>query len=118
MKIRVEDTKKKRLTLAEDEPAGHYAPLVEMEESGECRFTAPVHVEVDAFWEHDHVRVAGKVSSAATLTCSRCLAEYDTPSRVELHHHLQSGDKADDPADEEVELAEEDLVAASYRGAR
>lgn len=116
MKIRVEDTKKKLLTLAEEEPAGHYAPLKELEESGEVRFTAPVNVEATAFWEHDHVRVAGKVATAAQLSCSRCLAEYETPLKSTFTIIYRAG-RADEPAaDEEVELSDEDLVAATYQG--
>lgn len=116
MKIRVEDTKKKRLTLAEEEPAEHYAPLAELQESGECRFTAPVQVEVTAFWEHDHVRVAGKVTTAVALSCSRCLSEYQTPleSGFTIIYTQARADEA--PDDEEVELSEADLVAATYQG--
>ncbi|UFS69250.1 DUF177 domain-containing protein [Geomonas sp. RF6] len=115
MKIRVEETKKKRLTLEEDEPAEHYAPLAEVEKSGEARFTAPVHVEVSAFWEHDHVRVAGKVATAAALTCSRCLTEFETPLESSFTI-IYSQARDESPADEEVELSEEDLVAATYQG--
>lgn len=114
MKIEIEKVKKKQLDLAEVEPASHFPSLVEMEKNGECVFTAPVNATVAAVWEYDHVRVTGRVESAARLTCSRCLAEYDIPiaSDFTIFYTEAKGDELD----EEVELSEEELISASYSG--
>ncbi|GFO70540.1 hypothetical protein GMLC_41190 [Geomonas limicola] len=114
MKIRIDEVKKKRVDLNEEEPAAHYPNLVEMEQAGECSFTAPVHTELSAVWEYDHVRATGKVTTAAKLSCSRCLAEYEKPvsSNFTIFYTQTSGDQLD----EEVELSDEDLISVSYQG--
>jgi uncharacterized protein len=114
LKIRVDDVKKKRIDLDEEEPAQHYPSLVHVEEAGEATFTAPVHVQVSGIWEFDHVRVGGKVSSAARLVCSRCLKEFELPvsSDFTIFYTEAKGDEME----EEVELSDEQLISASYTG--
>jgi len=114
VKIRVEDTKKKTLNLNEVEPAVHYPALVELEKAGEAVFTAPVSVEVNAQWEYDHVRVNGSVQSAVRLTCSRCLAEYQSEIASDFTIFYTQAGKASE--DEEVELTDEELISVSYQG--
>jgi len=115
LKIRIDEVKKKRVDLSEEVPATHYPSLTELEEVGECNFVAPVATELSAVWEYDHVRVTGKVTTAAKLTCSRCLAEYDLPvdSEFTIFYTEASRDGIDD---EEVELSDEDLISVSYQG--
>jgi uncharacterized protein len=114
LRIRVEDVKKKRIDLTEEEPASHYPSLVQLEESGESAFTVPVHAEVSAIWEYGHVRATGKVTTVARLTCSRCLAEYELPlsSEFTIFYTESKGQELD----EEVELSDEELIAATYTG--
>lgn len=114
MKIRVDDVKKTQIDLTEEESAAHYPSLVQMEQAGECTFTAPVRTEISAIWEYDHVRVTGKVTSAVRLTCSRCLVEYDLPlsSNFTIFYTESKGEDFE----EEVELSDYDLISASYTG--
>ncbi|MCM0081998.1 DUF177 domain-containing protein [Geomonas sp. Red32] len=114
MKIRVDDVKKKRIDLTEEEPAEHYPSLVDMEAEDGVTFTKPILAEMSAQWEYGHVRVAGKVESAVRLSCSRCLTEYELPlsSEFTIFYTESKGDEMD----EEVELSDEELISASYRG--
>jgi uncharacterized protein len=114
LKIRVEDTKKKRVELSEEEPAEHYPSLAEVEAAGEATFTAPVSVELSAAWEFDHVRVSGHVDTAVRLACSRCLKDYEIPlsSDFTIFYTESKGEELD----EEVELSDQALISASYTG--
>lgn len=114
MKIEIEKVKKKQLDLSETEPVSHYPVLVAMEAAGECTFTAPVSAKVAAIWEYDHVRATGRVESAARLTCSRCLAEYDLPISSDFTIFYTQGEE--ESTEEEVELSDEELISATYRG--
>ena len=114
MKIAIEKVKRKQLDLKEEEPALHYPSLAEVEKDGGCTFIAPVSAQVSALWEYDHVRATGSVSSAVRLTCSRCLAEYELPlsSEFTIFYTESTGDDAE----EELELSDEDLISATYKG--
>jgi uncharacterized protein len=114
LKIRIDDVKKTRIDLNEEQPAGHFANLVQMEQAGECSFTEPVRAEISAIWEYDHVRVAGSVKSAVRLACSRCLAEYQLPIASDFTIFYSKSVGGD--LDEEVELSDHDLISVSYTG--
>ena len=114
MKIRIDDVKKTRIDLNEEQPAGHYANLAQMEKAGECSFTEPVRTEVSAIWEYDHVRASGSVTSAVQLSCSRCLAEYQLP--ISSSFTIFYTKSVAGVLDEEVELSDEDLISVSYSG--
>lgn len=115
MKIRVEDVKKKRVDLTEEEPAEHYPTLMEVEQNGEAAFTAPVRTGLSAIWEYGHVRVTGKVETAVRVSCSRCLEDYELPLSSEFTIFYSEA-KAGEEMDEEVELSDEELISASYSG--
>jgi uncharacterized protein len=114
LKIRVDDAKKRQIDLSEEEPAAHYPSLAQMEQDGDCSFTAPVRAQVSAVWEYDHVRATGTVESAVRLSCSRCLADYDLPISSEFTIFYTES-KGED-LDEEVELSDVELISASYTG--
>ena len=114
LKIRIDEVKKKQLDLTEEQPAGHYPNLAQMEKAGECSFVEPVRAAVSAIWEYDHVRAAGTVTSAVLLSCSRCLAEYTLPlaSNFTIFYTKSAGEELD----EEIELSDEDLISVSFQG--
>ena len=114
MKIVIDKVKRKQVDLNEEEPAAHYPSLLEMEQAGECSFTAPVRAQVSAVWEYGHVRATGSVASAVRLSCSRCLAEYELPisSEFTIFYTESKGEELD----EEVELSDVELISATYTG--
>ena len=114
MKINVTDIKDKPLVVSAEEPVADYPTLAETQAAGECEFLSPVRLELTIAKEFDHLRVQGVVTTSVRLSCSRCLSEYETTvtSPFTIFYTKASGE----PLDEEMELAEEDLVAASYEG--
>ena len=114
MKVAVNEIKEKPLELSADEVAAEFPALLEMEGAGECTFLAPIHSTLTAIREFDHIRTEGRVATVVRLSCSRCLADYETAidSSFTIFYTKSSGT----PLDEEVELAEEDLISAEYVG--
>lgn len=114
MKIRLTDIKDKPLIISAEEPVDGYPTLVETQAAGECEFLAPLQLELTVTREFDHIRVTGQVSTAVRLSCSRCLSEYE--AAISSPFTVFYSQATEGPQDEEVELTEEDLVAASYTG--
>lgn len=114
MKIRVEGLSETPLHLSAREPISDFPALSELQENGECRFLSPLQLDFTVAWEFDHIRVHGRVETTVCFNCSRCLAEYDTRLFTEftIFYSKTSGV----PLEEEVALAEEDLVSVSYEG--
>lgn len=114
MKIRVDDLEGKTVELSSEESLSHYPSLLSLEETGECRFHAPLQVHLYVAREYDHVRVSGRVTTALDLCCSRCLSEFsmtiDSPFTIFYLKDEGLGQ------DEDMELSEEDLVTATYEG--
>lgn len=114
MKIRVDDLKDKVVELSSEEPLALYSTLMELQEAGECRFQAPLRIHLAVAREYDHIRVSGRVETSLRLDCSRCLAEFQIfiDSPFTIFYMRDEGLNQD----EDVELAEEDLISATYEG--
>lgn len=114
MKIRVDGLSDTPLVLAERVKSAEFPELAALEESGECVFSAPLDIQVTVEKEFGHVRVHGRVETSVRLVCSRCLVEYPAPLVSTFTVFYTKASKM--PVEEEVVLAEEDLVSASYDG--
>ena len=114
LKIRVDDIRDAAKLLTGSEPVGEYPSLAEVQESGECSFLAPLALELTVTREYDLIRVHGRVATRVRLGCSRCLNDYQMAidSPFTIFYTRSSGM----PLDEEVELAEEDLISTTYTG--
>jgi len=114
LKIRIDDLKDKTVELSSEEPLPLYSTLLTLEEAGECHFTAPLQVHLTVVREYDHIRVSGKVATSLFLNCSRCLNGFqmDIGSPFTIFYIKDEGLGQD----EDVELAEEDLITATYEG--
>ncbi len=114
MRIRVEEITDREIRLFSEESLGNYPVLVDLSKARECEFIAPIKIELTAFREYDHIRVNGQVETEVRLTCSRCLAEYETAvnSSFTLFYNKASGV----PLEEELQLTGDDLDSASYDG--
>ncbi|MBT0653934.1 YceD family protein [Geomobilimonas luticola] len=115
MKIRVHDIKDKELVLAGEEQIVDYPTLHAMETAGECRFVKPLAVNLTVVREYDHIRVQGNVATSVGMGCSRCLGDtvHDVVSAFTIFYSRDAGLPQDE---EEVELAEQDLISATYEG--
>jgi len=116
MKISVDHIQEKALIIQIDEPVDTFPVLSEMQADGTCAFSGQVRGQVSAMREYDHVRVAGTVTVPVTLTCSRCLASYETPIGSNFTIFFRKGAPGVETDEEEVELNEQDLVSATYSG--
>lgn len=114
MKIRVEGLSDTPLVLTERVKPAEFPALAALEESGECSFLAPLELNVTIEKEYDHIRVHGRVETSIRLVCSRCLTEYESGLVSNFTVFYTKASKM--PVEEEVALAEEDLVSASYDG--
>jgi uncharacterized protein len=114
LKIRVEDIKDAAKVLTGTEPIDDYPSLAAMQEAAECRFTSPLQLHLTVTREYDMIRVHGEVATRLRLGCSRCLNEYEMA--IASPFTIFYTRATDLPLDEEVELAEEDLVSATYQG--
>lgn len=113
--LRVEELKQKAREISFSEGVAEFAPLLQAEQSGDCTFVSPVTGTLAADWEFDHARVTGSVSARVRLSCARCLADFErdvAAAFVVYYTEAVSGAEPDD----EIELAEHDLLSASYLG--
>jgi uncharacterized protein len=113
--LRVEEIKKKPREISFSEPSSAFVALHEAELAGECRFLSPVSGVLRTTWEYDHVRVQGDAACRVQLVCARCLSEFELEldaSFVVYYSEAIEGAELDD----EIELAEQDLLSASYAG--
>lgn len=114
MKIRVEGLTDTPLRLSDSEPVADFPSLTELQDNGECRFLGPLQLDFTVAKEFDHLRVHGRIKTGVCFKCSRCLAEFDAPLEAEFTIFYTKATKV--PLEEEVALAEEDLVSVSYEG--
>lgn len=114
MKVRVDDIKDKVRELAAVEEVTAYPTLMALQESGGCAFLEPLRLQLTVAWEYGHIRTQGSVETRTRLVCSRCLTEYETNivSPFTIFYIRSAGL----PQDEEVELAEQDLISVAFDG--
>ena len=77
------------------------------------RVTAPVVLEATVARDKEKVRIVGHAATTLELACSRCLDGYEVP--VDARFDLVYLPAADAPADDEVEVPDEDINTAFYR---
>lgn len=114
--VRLEDIRDKSTEISEDLPGSAFPVLSGMIDSGEAVITTPVHVEITALHEFDHVRVSGRVEAGIRLSCSRCCSEYEDRLSSTFVLFYTKAREAGALQDEEVELSETDLVSVTYQG--
>ena len=116
MKIVVEHISEKPLVLSGEENLEAFPVLLGMQKDQECVFKGPVHFDITAQREFDHLRVTGKVTVLAQMSCSRCLAEFETEINSSFTIFFRKAVPGEISLEEETELEEQDLVSATYGG--
>ena len=114
VKIRIDDLKDKTVELSDEESLAGYPTLLALQDAGECVFLAPLRIHLTVAREYDHIRVYGRVETSLRLACARCLVEHTLD--IESPFTIFYMRAADIVQDEEVELAEEELISATYQG--
>lgn len=115
MKVRTEHIKESVREYSFVEPASSFPILQEMESAGECSFVGPVQVAFKACREMDHYRVEGTLAVPVQLTCSRCLCNFSKSVASRFTIFFREGVAAHEDEDE-LELAEQDLISTSFSG--
>lgn len=115
MKVRTEHIKDAVRAYHFTEEAVSFPLLTEMEANGECRFSGPVVVAVHAGKEHDHYRIEGQVDVPVQLECCRCLNLFEKQIASRFTIFFREGTTSHEEEDE-VELAEFDLVSTCFSG--
>jgi len=114
VKIRIDDLKDKTVVLSDEESFAGYPTLMALQDAGECLFLAPLRIHLTVVKEYDHIRVNGRVETSLRLNCARCLAEHQLEIKSPFTiFYMRAADIAQD---EEVELAEDELISATYEG--
>jgi uncharacterized protein len=80
------------------------------------RIAAPVDVALEIHKDKDQFRLVGRVRTELELACSRCLDPFRLPVDVPFDIRFLPAAQAD--AEDEREVAEEDLETAYYRDDR
>jgi len=115
MKIRVDDIGGQPKPLSFHESFEVFPLLAELQSKGEGDFISPLVVELTVVREAGHIRVKGGVAVRMRFACSRCLIPFESEISSAFTIFYTKGSRNDFDEDE-VELAEEDLVSVSYDG--
>lgn len=116
MRIRTEQIKEAGRHYTFSEPASAFPVLDEMEKAGECRFYSSVAVELTAAKEMDCYRITGSLLVPVGLCCSRCLADFEQTLSSRFTFFFHESRYNEQPDEEELELAEQDLVSVTFQG--
>lgn len=116
MKIKIEHIGESPRSLTVSEPASSFPALAAMIDAGECEFTGPVRSEILASREADQYRIDGQLAVPVKTSCSRCLKplNLDISSRFTIYFRQEVSQAQQ--FDDEVELAERDLISTTFTG--
>jgi uncharacterized protein len=116
VKFTVDHIKDTPCSLHFDEPSGIFPLLAAVQSDTGCRITGNIRGDLTVTREFDTIRVTGRLSAPLLLTCSRCLAEYDSfvDTGFTLFFRKEPAHAA--PHEEELELGEMDLLSSMYTG--
>jgi len=116
MKIVVDHIKDAPLSLHIDESAEYFPVLAALQHEQGVIFTEPIHGDIVAAREYDHLRVNGRLTTSVQLSCSRCLAEYDSAIDTNFTLLYRKENLKAFSAVDELELEETDLLTLAYTG--
>lgn len=116
MKVAVDRIKSKPMDLHFEEPVETFPVLAGMQKDQVCKFIGFIKGDITAAHEYDHIRVSGRVSVPLSLSCSRCLVDYDSFVDVNFTVLFRKDSEKPPAEGDEVELGELDLLSSIYQG--
>ncbi len=116
MKLAVDRIKSKPIDLHIEEPVETFPVLTGMQKDQICKFTGFVQGDITAAHEYDHIRVSGRVSVPLSLSCSRCLVDYDSFVDVNFTVFFRKDTENQAVDGDDIELGEQDLLSSIYQG--
>lgn len=118
MKIETHHIASSGSTLVYKKDPGYFAILNDLKKSGECRFSAPIDIQLTVLPVRDFYKVQGHVATTVGLVCSRCLADIDQPlnHNFKLNYSREIPEQlhGDDPGG--VELTAEQIGVIFFQG--
>jgi uncharacterized protein len=116
MRIKVADIPAEGTVLEINTPSQSFPELKQLEADGECRFKKDIFAHIEIRKVAGLVEVTGRIETKTSATCSRCLAEYESPVvhhfTVDFTHELPEPEAAE----EEIALRAQDLGVTYYKG--
>lgn len=116
MKLVIDHIKDIPVTLHINEPVETFPLLASMQNVNGCSITGAIQGDITAIREYDNIRVTGRVSAPLALSCSRCLADYNSFVDTSFTIFFRKETGAAVSAEDELELGEMDLMSSTYSG--
>ncbi|MSN25659.1 MAG: DUF177 domain-containing protein [Geobacter sp.] len=116
MKVAVDRIQSKPLAMHIEEPVEKFTVLEGMQKDQVCRFTGPITCDLTATRDYDNIQVNGRVSVPLSLSCSRCLVDYDSHVDTNFMVIFRKDSEKLVADGDEVELGELDLLSSTYQG--
>lgn len=117
MRIRISDMPAAGISLADTLEAAELPQLTALAREGACRLAAPIDVTLYIAPVAGMFRVEGKLRTEAGLTCSRCLADFETALTSHFHvtytREVPGGEEAPSEA---RELSAEEMGLMPFDG--
>jgi uncharacterized protein len=118
MRINVEDIGDSGIDLTFAEGAESFPSLLELSRSGECVFLMPLTIDLRIRRIGQMVEAVGRFETRVRLSCSRCLADYETPLAADfnLSFSREQPETAEPSRHAEVELGAEEIGLILFHG--
>ena len=116
MKLVIDHIKDIPVTLHINEPVETFPLLASMQNVNGCSIIGAIQGDITAIREYDNIRVTGRVSAPLALSCSRCLADYNSFVDTSFTIFFRKETGAAVSAEDELELGEMDLMSSTYSG--
>jgi uncharacterized protein len=118
VRIHLDDIKEKPVKLWYEVNPDQFPALTEITERGECTFIRPLVFDFTASVAGHLVLVEGRFHTRVILTCSRCLAAFESPleARFFLTFTPQATDSHGFAVQEDLELQSEEIGLIPFSG--
>jgi uncharacterized protein len=113
MRINVEDIGDSGVVLTFTEGVESFPSLLELSRSGECVFLMPLTIDLRIQLIGQLFVADGRFETRVRLSCSRCLADYDTPLAADFN---LSFSREQPSRHAEVELGAEEIGLILFHG--
>ena len=118
MRVHLDEIKEKPAKLWYEVNPDQFPALAEINAKGECDFISSLIFDLTVSLSGKMVMVEGRFHTRVILTCSRCLAAFESPleTRFFLTFTPQSTDAPAFGAQDDIELESEDIGLISFVG--
>lgn len=115
MLIQTDKLKRKPRQIDIDESATNFIVLNDLIKQGSVSFNDTIHGTLTATWAGDVIEVSGRLLSAVTMSCSRCLAPVSRALDTEVLLCYSSASD-DTPVAEDLEVRSEEMGLIYFAG--